>query len=184
MKRIFGISILAFGFMLMSMAVMAIPAFPVRKQILQPDGTILVYYLKGDEHFHALVTEDGYLVAKSDDGYMYYASVVDNIIVTSDILAHNIENRSESEQASLTTENEFDFNRAYSSQSANSKKRKAQQKKLPGVYFPTEGEMKGIILLVEFADNAFQQEYTPDVFDRMMNKEGNTEYGATGSSHD
>lgn len=50
--------------------------------------------------------------------------------------------------------------------------------------FPTTGNLKGIILLVEFSDNEFQPEHTADVFHNVMNEPGCTLYGATGSARD
>ena len=50
--------------------------------------------------------------------------------------------------------------------------------------FPTTGNLKGIILLVEFSDNEFQTAHTPDVFHSVMNDEGCEIFGATGSARD
>ncbi len=50
--------------------------------------------------------------------------------------------------------------------------------------FPTTGNLKGIILLVEFSDNEFQPAHTADVFHSVMNAPGCTEFGATGSARD
>lgn len=50
--------------------------------------------------------------------------------------------------------------------------------------FPTTGNLKGIILLVEFSDNEFQPMHTADIFNNVMNEPGCTQYGATGSARD
>ncbi len=53
-----------------------------------------------------------------------------------------------------------------------------------GAGFPTIGTVKGLVLMVQFVDNEFQPEYTREVFQRMMNEEGFSDYGATGSARD
>ena len=50
--------------------------------------------------------------------------------------------------------------------------------------FPTIGEVRGLILLVNFTDAEMQPQYDIDVFKRRMNEVGCTEYGATGSARD
>lgn len=50
--------------------------------------------------------------------------------------------------------------------------------------FPTTGNLRGLILLVEFSDNEFQPEHTADIFRSVMNEEGCSVFGATGSARD
>lgn len=47
--------------------------------------------------------------------------------------------------------------------------------------FPTVGNMNGIIILVEFADNSFQPEYNRELFDSLANAANFSYDGATGS---
>lgn len=56
--------------------------------------------------------------------------------------------------------------------------------RLGGASFPTVGKLQGIVLMVEFSDNEFQKEHTADVIHRVMNEEGCSLYGATGSARD
>jgi M6 family metalloprotease-like protein len=44
-----------------------------------------------------------------------------------------------------------------------------------------KGDVKGLVLLVEFADNSFNENYTRDLFDQQMNGANYTKYDATGS---
>ena len=48
--------------------------------------------------------------------------------------------------------------------------------------FPTHGDIRGLVLLVEFSDNSFYEDHTPGLFDEMMNGEDYTYGGATGSA--
>ncbi|MBQ5723658.1 MAG: peptidase M6, partial [Muribaculaceae bacterium] len=49
-------------------AAYAVPADPRPFTVTQPDGTTLTIRIVGDEFFHCLMTEDGYLVKKASDG--------------------------------------------------------------------------------------------------------------------
>ena len=73
----------------------------------------------------------------------------------------------------------FDFAAYYEQQTG-----RRSSRRVLGGGFPTQGAVKGLVLLVQFADNAFQEEYTRQVFDNAMNLEGCRAYGATGSSRD
>ena len=46
------------------------------------------------------------------------------------------------------------------------------------------GQIRGLVLLVEFADNSFQSDYDQSFFSRKMNEEGFSYNGATGSCRD
>ena len=50
--------------------------------------------------------------------------------------------------------------------------------------FPTIGNLKGIIILVEFADNSFIEGHDKELFSDIMNGERYSENGATGSARD
>lgn len=58
------------------------------------------------------------------------------------------------------------------------------QKKLINLDFPTIGTIRGLILLVEFADNEFHSEYDASFFREKMNAPGFSQYEATGSARD
>ena len=55
----------------------------------------------------------------------------------------------------------------------------------PGCDFPRKGEQKGLVVLVEYTDVKFQSDYDPQsYFSRMLNEEGFSDNGATGSARD
>lgn len=64
------------------------------------------------------------------------------------------------------------------------RKAASPQKRLINFDFPTIGTIRGIILLVEFADNGFHTEYDAAFYDKKMNAPGFSEYDATGSARD
>lgn len=63
----------------------SMPAFPGDISYIQPDGTIVKYKLKGDEHFHWMESLDGHVLKRSDNGYLVYAEAVDDQVVASSV---------------------------------------------------------------------------------------------------
>lgn len=181
MNKIIKIFVTAVTMLLFSVTVVqAIPAYPAKQQVRQPDGSLLEYYIIGDEYFHAFVTTDGYLLSRNEEGTMFYASLAENHeMVSTGVAAHNKSQRSYLETSMLDTIEKFQPDKVF---------REVRQIKTPlkiaGDDFPTFGDMKGVVLLVEFADNSFQPEHTQEVFDHAMNREDNDDFGATGSCRD
>ncbi|MCQ2334283.1 MAG: hypothetical protein MJZ89_00425 [Paludibacteraceae bacterium] len=54
-------------------SIWAVPARREPFQRVQPNGDTLTVRLIGDEHWHAMYTEDGYLVCEDEQGYLCYA---------------------------------------------------------------------------------------------------------------
>ena len=53
----------------------------------------------------------------------------------------------------------------------------------PDVHFPAYGKQKAIVILVEYKDVKFNSSYDPhDYFSRMLNQDGFSDYGGTGSA--
>lgn len=78
-----------------------------------------------------------------------------------------------------TDDEPFDFSQFYAERA-----RSRSPRRVLGGGFPTIGTVKGLVVLAQFADNTFNEEYTQQVFHNAMNEEGCTAYGATGSSRD
>ena len=51
-------------------------------------------------------------------------------------------------------------------------------------YYPTLGEQKALVILVEFADNRFSMDDPNDYYTRMLNEEGFSDNGGTGSARE
>ena len=67
MKKILSFLFLFFS---LSVALYAVPAYPGLITKTQPDGTTISYYMRGDENFHFMTSEDGYLVAFNADNIL------------------------------------------------------------------------------------------------------------------
>ena len=172
---------------LTNLATYAMPAFSGSQVRKQSDGTEITFVVRGDEHLHALYTTDGYLLAESADGSLFYAQIgTDGKPEATATLAHNASQRSADEEELLSQTGKISFSYLSSvmgqkSQTTNLK-RLAELKDGGRTTFPTIGAVKGLVLLVEFADNEFEYEQTD--FDRMMNEPEFSEYESTGCAAD
>lgn len=159
----------------------AISAYPGIKKVRQPDGTILSYRLTGDEHRHSLATTDGYLIRPDAEGVMRYITVDNNGMQRfSETMAHNSEGRSPKEIEFVKRAGIKSLQKLFPITA----RTPAHVNRMPGVPFPTIGDLRGIILLVEFADNAMQPGNDSKKFYSLMNDKGTTIEGATGSARD
>jgi hypothetical protein len=92
-KKTFKFTILA-GFLYLlinvSTCLFAMPAFPEGFSVTQPDGNVIVVYLRGDEWASRKETVNGYTISQnSDDDYWYYISgYIDETPVLTDTKAH------------------------------------------------------------------------------------------------
>ncbi len=161
----------------------AVKAWPGQHTAAQPDGTTLSYRIVGDEHCHAFATTDGFLLAQGQGGHLFYArKAADGELIPSTIVAHNPSARPIGETMQLDQWGTKDFGKVYEQRQAATGARRAGR--LPGGSFPTTGNLKGIILLVEFADNSMQEGHDSTLFHKLMNDEGCTLENATGSARD
>lgn len=156
----------------------------------QLDGTEISLCKKGDEFFHYYMTLDGIPVIEADNGGLYYGIVSDASITISDKLAHNINDRSNDEEAftapykdtakhlsKLWHKLRVDM-QAHSMQFAKALKRQETNNKL------NIGKKKGLVILVEFANANMNGDTANSDFDRMFNEIGYSEDNHIGSVHD
>jgi len=152
----------------------AAPAYPGIIQQKQSDGTILNYYLFGDEFFSWARTTDEYTIKLNDVGdYVYMVKDSDGDLVLSKVIAHDPESRSKAELLFLSTiEPKMFYSESQMSivQQAIAI-RKAENEKASRA-FPTTGNRKLICILIGFTDKAFTK--TQAEFNTLFN-------GTTGS---
>lgn len=164
-------------------------AVPAKPGLLRFDnaGEEIDVYLRGDEHGHYYVTPDGYMLLRGSDGFFRYALPDGNNLRESDILASKPAKRDIHEEALLAS---FDKNRTF--EISESLRKSRAQKKAPSKVadesilctFPTIGSPRCLAILVEFQDVSFTLPEPATLFSRMLNEEGFSEYGATGSARD
>lgn len=162
----------------------AIPAKPSLLTLTLPDGTPLSVCLYGDESFHYYTTPDKYLLLRGEDGYFYYATVKEGELVTSAFQAKEMDKRTDTEKHFLQSLDREELLAGLSRQSAKSMKRMAPRRAMQKATYPTTGEQKALVILVEYTDKKFTIENPAEAFTRLLNEEGYNENGATGSARD
>lgn len=170
--------------LLFTIKVNAVPAYPKPVTYTQPNGDKILVYMQGDEHIHWAVTTDGYTLLPNSEGYMTYAYALPNgDLVPSNIVANDVKQRSEAEEAYLATVKKgITFSKQQFQQA------RIRRNQVGGTN-PGEpkkssylGTQKVVVLLVSFSDVHFS--HTQQEFDDLYNKINYTTGGAQGSVRD
>lgn len=193
-------NLMALAFALLTTGqMMAVPAYPGKMCVQQPDGTYITIQLRGDEHFHMAMTEDGYPLMKNENGVFEYAQLANGKLVASGVRATETSERPATAKAFLETVSRDDVSAFFQTsmqqkltEDALLKAAKAPAKaygdtRLRISDVPTTGKRKALVVLVEFTDKSFSAKVgdANAFYTDMLNKEGYTNsYGATGSAHD
>jgi M6 family metalloprotease-like protein len=174
----------------------AVPAKPGLRTVTQADGTEIKVQKVGDENFHMYLTPDGHPLMRKD-GIFYYAEI-DNSgkAINSGMRASEMAERTAAENEFLAkapsgAEIAEALKAARPAPRFMNRSQRAQAPAqsgvglFPGATFPRKGKIKGLVILVEYADvkmtlgnKAYQY------FNDLLNKEGFSEYNATGSARD
>lgn len=167
----------------------AMPARPGLHVMQQPDGTQISVYLHGDEHKALYLTEDGYLLLPDSDGNLYFAefdatrNIVPSCFKATPLKEADAETRSFLDQIdnkALVTAYMQSPQVKHGDEAAESPRKVRDQI----TDYPATGERKVLVILAEFSDKKF---HTPDpakAIGDMLNKEGYSDFGATGSARD
>ncbi len=180
----------------------AVPAKPSIVAMKQADGTTINVQIKGDEYHHFYLTEDGYMLVE-DKGTFYYADIdADGVDVNSRIKAVPPGQRGEAAKAFLS---KVDMPHVTSVMESRARRMRESRVALPlsaapsytapgstnidkglfpGANFPVHGEQRAVVILVEYSDVKFTLSDPKDYFSRMLNEEGFSDYGGTGSAKD
>lgn len=162
---------------------LALPAKPGLINAQQPDGSVITIRLEGNEYSHRAFTSDGYLLLNDAEGYYVFADCdSDGFLIATDIREINPESRSASTLNKLAS-----INREKIATASARKTRADVPARNPGLVtnpFPSKGENKSIAILVEFKNKKFSIENPNDYYTRMLNEEGFSDFGATGSARD
>lgn len=183
MKRIFFV---LFSFFFSVLSIYAVKAYPGLITKVQSDGSIISFYIHGDENFSYTTSEDGYLLLEVDGVFEYATFDVAASIKSLGIKANNIVDRSASENLFLHTQMKAaelinDLNvKEYNAEKI---KRVAPMKRL-GANFPLTGSPKSLVILVNFTDKKFTSPTAQKDYTRLLNEVGYSENGATGSARD
>ncbi len=162
----------------------AIPAKPGLSVRTMPDGSRLAVRLVGDEKSHYWLTEDGHLIMPDASGYFCYATLdTHGKCVESTQRVSNLGQRNASELQFIHTINDNALMQALQQQQEPQRKAKNQSQKV-NVTYPTTGEQRGIVVLVEYSDIKFTIDNPREQFYNMLNEQGYSDHGASGSARD
>ena len=158
----------------------AVPACPDADTLLQPDGTPVRLFLRGDEHLHWNEDAAGYTVLKEATGGRWVYAVTN----AAGELVGSSRAVGQADPAALGVPKRLLPAGAVAAASSASAARRAAllATGLPVRKAPLTGTMKNLVLLVAFSDKAFT--YTTNQFDALFNTIGYTTDGAQGSVKD
>lgn len=161
-----------------SVACWAVPAKRGYRAVTQPDGSTIMIEKRGDEHLHITVDEAGYLRRCNEAGYYEYATVdtEGNIVKSASPVRYDA-----SEVASRIAA------RSQSQSASARRKVPGVIGTFPGSTFPTLGDQRAIVVLVEYTDQKFMMgddDTVKEYFTNMLNQEGFSAYSGTGSARD
>ena len=133
----------------------AIPAYPGKIQVTQPDGSVITIRIHGDEWYHYATDELGRVVARGTDGFFRPAALPSEAA-----RAEAAEMRKAANQM-----------RAKAAEAAKASSLNYGTHKIP-------------VILVYFQDTDFSIENPRAAFDALLNEEGYSANGGTGSVRD
>lgn len=157
---------LSFTTMTVNQQALAEPAHPKPVTITQADGTTLTLKLVGDEFYHFNTTTDGYTVMKNKEGNYVYVVKADDTLVPTQMVAHDAQQRTASEQAfvSKLTKNLTAAPSVKRAQKLRAS-RDAQAKEEQFDYT----KFKGLVVLVNYTDRQFNLDDPNAFYDDMLN---------------
>ncbi len=182
-RLLFFIFLLGFG-----CSILAIPAKRTLKSVRQSDNTTISILLVGDENVHFYITTDSIPVFETNNDYCYGYIKNDSLFISSQI-AHNQSERKEEELCYIIkTKNDVMSYLANTSNIAIKTNclrfNKSHPTKSLGVGRTFEGEKRGLVILVDFANLSMASDDAHTLFNRLFNEIGYSDNGSIGSVHD
>ena len=160
----------------------SVPATPHPVTRVQPDGSELTVYMRGDEFFKYELTTDGYLIRRDKEGFYQYAEKdTKEVIRTTGIRVNPADKRTEAERRYIST---AEVNPSFITETNKRKAQKAIRRNDKRGTFPRTGSPKSIVILVNFLNVPFVTLNPNTAFTNMLNKEKYNENGGTGSARD
>ena len=185
-KRNFLLATFGAAFLLTSVGAMAVPAKRGTRLYRQPDGSMVSVVLNGDEHFHYYLTSDSLPLVEDTDGSLYFASMSNGKLSKTPYLACDAGRRTEEMKKAVAG---VDCRQVVSELRSRAMKtgrfRGVAQQGLGRfeTTFPSKGKLKALVILVQYKDVKFTTDNAQQYFTDMLNKDGFSEYGGTGSAH-
>ena len=186
MKRLLLLLLFILGF---ECFLLAIPSKRTSKSVRQSDDTTISILLVGDENVHFYITTDSIPVFETEKGYCYGYLKNDSLFI-SNYIAHNPSERTKEEEdyidrtlksvVSYLSKTSQIALMAAKSQHINS----SRPSKSLGIGRTFEGEKRGLVILVDFANLSMASDDATSLFNRLFNERGYSDNGSIGSVHD
>jgi M6 family metalloprotease-like protein len=162
---------------------LAVPAFPNLIKKIQPDGTEISVFLKGDEFVHWMESPDGYTLLHDKAGYVVYAQSDETGDLIPSEIKYGLPSFSPAQIASIPKKLRFSKQQTelmkkpwIEAEKANAEFRSANTAN------SAVGNKKALCILIDFPDNQFS--FPKSDFEAMMNDEGYSRNGSKGSVKD
>jgi M6 family metalloprotease-like protein len=168
----------------------AVKAYPYPVVITQPDGAKLKVLLKGNENFHYMTTEDGYLLKTNrSSGFISYAKLNERgEIVVSNLIARDKSYRTTAEISFIENINKVEVlekaERLYMESNTPVLNKKSAVYNQPIGSALRTGSPKSLVILVNFSDKSFSTSFPQESFKNLLNEENYSQNGGTGSASD
>ena len=177
------LAIYAFFTQMAFQPVLAVKAYPNPVVVSQPDGTKLTIQLHGDESHHFHTTEDNYLIKRTAKGYFNYATInAQGKTVETNYKAQNVNKRTASDIQFLKSINKAVVLQRI--QKAQVRTNIFHSQSQPQKAFPLNGSPRSLVILVNFSDTTFVTATPQSAFTNLLNQDGYSANGGTGSARD
>jgi M6 family metalloprotease-like protein len=155
--------------------VLAVPAVPWPVEKVQPDGSIVTVYLKGDEWVHWMESSEGYTLMYDSQKYIVYAEKDSD----GNLVPSKIKLGSPASQIPVK-EKRLRYSKQQIAMLRQIEEMTEVETKMQKA--PVTGNKKALCILMGFSDKAFSKTQTE--FDNLMNQTGYSTGGAKGSVKD
>ncbi|MDE5790002.1 MAG: M6 family metalloprotease domain-containing protein [Muribaculaceae bacterium] len=164
---------------------LGVPANPALQPVTQPDGSVVMARLHGDERSHLILSADGLPIDRGSDGLFYYyeCGADERPVLSKQRVADPKETLKE--KAFIESIDRQKLEKAFNKDRELKVNKRVRSKVPPQVNaFPCTGSPRGLVLLIEYSDVSFTVPNPNDSFARMLNEEGYSDYGGWGSARD
>jgi M6 family metalloprotease-like protein len=165
---------------LISFHALAVPANPNPVETVQPDGTPITYFIKGDEKVNWLQSTDGYTLLRNENQFIVYAekNAEGNLVPSKHIYG--------AEQLRSSGVNQFlsktPKDLRYSAEQVEMLTQIWRMTESEIQTTPVKGDKKALCILAGFLDKSISKSVAE--FEALMNQVGYSSNGATGSVKD
>ena len=186
MKKKFAVTLMAMAVAVSASAIRAVhKLFPIK----QSDGSTVMLYKNGDGRLAFYTTVDNQVVVRNSEGTLCYGELKNGELVASNVITHNIADRTEAERQFVASNTLRPTDQAlakllvperctvtsggpmrvtYSStEDGLGEYGKSALGSLPSIGAPTIP-----VIMVEFSDKKFQDDMTVEKYNRYLNEEG------------